>query len=92
MLLDERLRRLGALVVACDRGALAEAVVPLVAQRHLHDVGVVDRLARDGERLGELEPDDPCLDLHRRRLRRRDRDDVRDDVGLVLPGHESRAA
>ena len=89
VLFHERERRLGGLVVALDRRTLAAAGHALVAQRHLHDVRVVGRLARDDERLGQLQPDDARLDLHAGRLRRRDRDDVRDHVRLVLAGHEA---
>ena len=65
VLLDERERRLGRLVVALDRGGLAPADVAAVAQLDLDDVLPVARLARDHERLGQVQPDDGGLDLHR---------------------------
>ncbi len=52
------------LVVALDRSALAEAARPFVAQLDDDDVRGVGRVARDRERLGELERDDPGRDLH----------------------------
>ena len=86
----KRMRRLRRLVVALDRRRLAVAGHALVRQRDVHDVGVVRRLPRDDERLRELQPDDPGFDLHAPNLlgRARDRDDVGDDVRLLLPGDD----
>ena len=58
MLLDERERRLGRLVVTVDRRGLAATDVAAVAQLDLDDVLPVARLARDHERLGQPQPDD----------------------------------
>ena len=66
VLLDERERRLGRLVVAVDRGRLAPADVAAVAHLDLDDVLPVARLTRDHERLGQPQPDDGGLDLHLR--------------------------
>ena len=64
--LDERERRLGRLVVALDRRRLAEPGDALVPDLDLDDLGGVLRPARDRERLGELEGDDPGGQLHAR--------------------------
>ena len=64
VVVHEPLRRLGRLVVAVDRRRLAVARDAVVRQRDVDDVRVVRRLARDDERLRQLQPDDPCLDLH----------------------------
>ena len=64
MLLDERERRLGRLVVALDRRRLAAADVRAVPQLDLDDVLPVARLARDHERLGQPEAGDGGFDLH----------------------------
>ena len=64
MLLDERERRLGRLVVALDRGSLAAPDMTAVAHLDLDDVLPVARLTSDHERLGQAQPDDGGLDLH----------------------------
>ena len=51
-------------LVAVDRRRLAVPGDAVVRDRDLDDVGVVGRLARDDERLGELQADDPGLDVH----------------------------
>ncbi len=56
MLVDERERRLGRLAVALDRRCLAVAGHAVVGHRDVDDVRVVGRLARDDERLGEVQP------------------------------------
>ena len=64
--LEVRERGRARLVVALDRRALAEAGDAVVAQLDLDDVVLVARLARDHERLGEAQGDDPGGELHRR--------------------------
>src|SRR5581483_10707911 len=59
----------GRLPVALDRSRLAVAGDPTVADLDLDDLRDVLRSARDRERLGELEGDDPGGDLHGRTLR-----------------------
>ena len=92
VVVDEAHGRFRRLVVALDRRSLAVTRHALVRQGDLDDVGVVRRLARDDERLGELQADDPGGDLHAGNLlgRRRDGDDVRDDVRLLLPADDGR--
>ena len=86
VLLDERERRLGRLVVAVDRRSLAPADVAAVAQLDLDDVLPVARLASDHERLGQAQPDDGGLDLHLGSLLRgADAHDVGDHVGSCVP-------
>ena len=65
VLLDVRERRLRRLAVARDRRRLAEAGHAGVPQLDDERLGRVARLARDDERLGELERHDPRRDLHR---------------------------
>jgi hypothetical protein len=62
--LHESQRRLGRLVVTLDGGRLAVAGDAVVRHGHVHDVRVVGRLARDDERLRELQPDDSRFELH----------------------------
>ena len=90
MVVDEAHGRFRRLVVALDRRSLAVTRHALVRQGDLDDVGVVRSLARDDERLGELQADDPGGDLHPENLLGRtcDGDDVRDHVRLLLPGHD----
>ena len=90
VVVDEPQRGLRRLVVALDRRPLAVPGHALVRERDVHDVRVVGGLARDDERLCELQSDDPGFDLHDSNLlgRARDRDDVRDDVRLLLPGDD----
>ena len=58
-------RRLDRLVVPLDRAPLhRDPVTPSCVSDHVDDVGEVGRLARDDERLGELEADDPGRDVH----------------------------
>jgi hypothetical protein len=64
VIVDEAQRRLGRLVVALDRRRLAMSLDALVSDRHMDDVRIVGRLAGDDERLRELQPDDPCVNLH----------------------------
>ena len=64
--LEVRERGLAGLVVALDRRTLAEAGDAVVAELDLDDVVLVARLARDHERLGELQGGDPGGQLHRR--------------------------
>ena len=64
--LEVRERGLARLVVALDRRPLAEAGDAVVAQLDLDDVVLVARLARDHERFGEAQGDDPGGQLHRR--------------------------
>ena len=64
MLLDERERRLGSLVVAVDRRRLASTDVLAVPQLDLDDVLPVARLAGDHEGLRQLEADDAGVDVH----------------------------
>ena len=71
VLLDERERRLGGLVVAVDRRRLAAADVAVVMQLDLDDVLPVACLPRDHEGLGQAQPDDGGLDLHPGSLLRR---------------------
>ena len=51
--------------------ASPQPVAPVVLERDLDDLGLVVRLSRDPERLGELQADDAGLDLHARSLRTR---------------------
>ena len=90
VLVDELDRGLRRLAVALDRRRLAESGHALVGQRDVDDVRVVGRLARDDERLRELQAHDPSLDLHLPKLPRgaRDGDDVGDDVCLLLAADE----
>ena len=62
--LQIRERRIAGLVVPLDRRPLAEAGERSVPQLDLNDVVLVARLARDHERLGELQGDDPGGQLH----------------------------
>ena len=64
VVVDETHGRFRRLVVALDRRSLAVTRHALVRQGDLDDVGVVRSLARDDERLGELQADDPGGDLH----------------------------
>ena len=64
VLVDELHGRRRRLAVAVDRRRLAVAGHALVRQRDMDDVRIVGCLARDDERLRELQTDDPCLDLH----------------------------
>ena len=64
LLLDVGERGGGRLVVTLDRRRLAEAGDAVVAQLDLDDVGLVARLARDHERLGEAQSDDAGGQLH----------------------------
>ena len=68
MLLDVRLRRLGRLLVPVVRLRLAEARDAGVPELDDDDVLGVVRAARDHERLGQLERDDPRGDVHRRNV------------------------
>ena len=68
VLLDERERRLGRLVVAVDRRCLAPSHVGAVTELDLDDVLPVAGLSRDHEGLRETEPADGGLDLHAREL------------------------
>ena len=52
------------LPVAVDRRRLAVSGDAVVGERDVHDVRVVGGLARDDERLGELQANDPGLDVH----------------------------
>ena len=84
VLLDERERRLGRLVVAVDRRSLAPADVTGVAHLDLNDVLPVARLTSDHERLGQAQPDDGGRDLHLGSLLRgADAHDVGDHVGFA---------
>ena len=65
MFLDEGDRRLDGFVVALHRRRLSVPGHTVVRDRHMNDVGVVGRIARDHERLGEMETHDAGLDLHR---------------------------
>jgi hypothetical protein len=71
--LGEGERRLRGLAVALDRGCLPVAGRALVAHCDVDDVGVIGCVPRDDEGLGELQADDPGLDLH----------------GVSLPRHPS---
>ena len=73
------------LAVPLDRRRLSEAGHALVRQGDVDDVREVGRLPRDDERLRELQTDDSGLDLHGPSLVGRDRHDVGDHVGLLLP-------
>jgi hypothetical protein len=64
--LHERERRLGRLVVPLDRRSLTEPGDVPVPDLDLDHVGRVLRPARDRERLGQLEGDDPGAELHTR--------------------------
>ena len=66
--LEIRKRRRGRLAVALDRRALAEAADSVVPELDLDDVLLVTRLARDHERLGQAQGDDPGCQLHRRNI------------------------
>ncbi len=63
--LEPRTSGLRRLAVAGDRGRLAPARKVAVPKLHLHDVGGVLALARDVERLRELERRDAGGELHR---------------------------
>src|SRR6266516_215724 len=65
VLLDVRERGLRALAVALDWSRLAEPRDLAVPYLHEYNIGRVARLARDDERLGELERRDPGGYLHR---------------------------
>jgi len=65
VLLDERARRLGTLLVPLDGRALAVPRRPAVSEIDDDDVRRVLRPARDPERLGQPQRDDPGRDLHR---------------------------
>ena len=68
MLLDERERRRGRLVVALARRGLAAADVVAVPERDLHQVHLVAALARDAKGLRQARGDDPAGDLHGRSI------------------------
>ncbi len=72
VLLDERERRLGRLVVAVDRRRFTAADVRPVPQLDLDDVLPVAGLARDHERLRQPEADDAGVDVHTGTLSRPD--------------------
>ncbi len=65
--LDERERGFRGLPVPLDRRRLSPALDVAVAERDVHDVGPVLRLAADDERLREVQADDLGADFHRAR-------------------------
>ena len=64
VLLDERECRRRALAIPLDRSRLAAPRRGLVTDRHMEHLGLVLRLARNRERLGELQAHDLGRHLH----------------------------
>jgi hypothetical protein len=64
MLPHERFGGLDGLPVALDGSRFADPCHAFVPYRDVQDIRMVRRLARDNERLGELQADGACLDLH----------------------------